>query len=352
MSRNYLRNKGFTLVELLVVLAIILILAALLFPAIFATRARARSLACQSNLKQIGLAIIQYADQNNGIFPPFRWNDPGTAVPINPPPMVLRFGEERIIVSRPRWNLLIGPYIEGSIDTDILDPDGDGIPNFNDDHTPFGNPVFICPDASERNTSRNGSYGYNYQFLGHARQFRNGIARPYGKPWIKFPVSQGSISSNHRTVLVADTLGTASALPENQRQPWSGETNLCAARGNHSYALDPPVPFFRDASQAFVMGHVSSGGCENATGGFSGVDARHSNGRANIVFADGHTGSMTPEELGYVVRLDGSYAYRNLAELFQDLNGNGIPDRKDEWIGTNKWFSGAGIHKLLPLQWR
>ena len=57
------RNKkpGFTLIELLVVIAIIAILAAILFPVFARARENARRASCQSNLKQIGLGILQYA---------------------------------------------------------------------------------------------------------------------------------------------------------------------------------------------------------------------------------------------------------------------------------------------------
>lgn len=54
------RKKGFTLIELLVVIAIIAILAAILFPVFARARENARRSSCQSNLKQIGLGIMQY----------------------------------------------------------------------------------------------------------------------------------------------------------------------------------------------------------------------------------------------------------------------------------------------------
>src|SRR5687768_2269727 len=54
------KPKGFTLIELLVVIAIIALLAAILFPVFSRARENARRSNCQSNLKQIGLGILQY----------------------------------------------------------------------------------------------------------------------------------------------------------------------------------------------------------------------------------------------------------------------------------------------------
>ncbi len=64
------QKRGFTLVELLVVIAVIALLAALLFPAFAQARAKARQTVCVSNLRQIGLALEQYASDHDDTFMP------------------------------------------------------------------------------------------------------------------------------------------------------------------------------------------------------------------------------------------------------------------------------------------
>src|SRR4028118_1183664 len=62
-------HRGFTLIELLVVIAIIAILAAILFPVFARARENARRASCMSNLKQIGLGVMQYTQDWDERYP-------------------------------------------------------------------------------------------------------------------------------------------------------------------------------------------------------------------------------------------------------------------------------------------
>ena len=85
-----IQRKAFTLIELLVVIAIIAILAAILFPVFGRARENARRSSCQSNLKQIGLGIMQYTQDFDERWPM------GNAV------------------SGPNWRQVMQPYIKST----------------------------------------------------------------------------------------------------------------------------------------------------------------------------------------------------------------------------------------------
>ncbi len=69
MKRPMFHHHAFTLLELLVVIAIIGILAAMLLPALSRGKERGRTMACLSNLHQVGIALQLYVDENNNHLP-------------------------------------------------------------------------------------------------------------------------------------------------------------------------------------------------------------------------------------------------------------------------------------------
>jgi prepilin-type N-terminal cleavage/methylation domain-containing protein/prepilin-type processing-associated H-X9-DG protein len=102
-------RRGFTLVELLVVIAIIGILIALLLPAVQAARESARRMQCTSNLKQLGLALLNYHDVAH-IFPPSsKWTNLGDMNTSNSPNL------------SENWVIMILPYIESQSVRDMFD---------------------------------------------------------------------------------------------------------------------------------------------------------------------------------------------------------------------------------------
>jgi prepilin-type N-terminal cleavage/methylation domain-containing protein/prepilin-type processing-associated H-X9-DG protein len=91
-------RRGFTLIELLVVIAIIAILAAILFPVFAKAREKARQTSCLSNMKQLGLGFMMYAQDFDETFP--QWKTQGGC---SPAPQVVFM-----------WKHVIFPYVKNS----------------------------------------------------------------------------------------------------------------------------------------------------------------------------------------------------------------------------------------------
>jgi len=83
------KRKGFTLIELLMVIAIIALLMAVLMPALNKAKQLARTMVCRSNLRQYGIALSMYLNDNEGYFPNPEWwlckKEPGQGHPTYGP---------------------------------------------------------------------------------------------------------------------------------------------------------------------------------------------------------------------------------------------------------------------------
>ena len=285
------RRRGFTLVELLVVIGIIVLLMGLLLPAIQAARESSRSSQCMSNLRQMGLAIQLFHDQN-GSYPQYR---------AEYPPITNAYG-----VVRPRWQWLMAAQLGGwAQNPDAIVAAGNADTTYT--YVPMDNNVFVCPTMNSSYISagniipdvqsiRNGSYGYNYGYLGNNRTLLDGDNTT---ATLRYPVA--SVKEPSRTIAFGDSRG--GAIPH----------------GGHSMTLDPPHMVVRTDNQSvnspywqqsFFGGAYGSGvgprgvnpygpdeGTPDIVVPFSPAEARHF-GRANVVFLDGHAESLTLTALG------------------------------------------------------
>jgi prepilin-type N-terminal cleavage/methylation domain-containing protein len=149
-------RAAFTLVELLVVIAIIGILVALLLPAIQAAREAARRIQCTNNMKQLGLAFLNYESTNKVLPPAYSPNEPNRAYfstgpcPGVLPPAILSDGRAYHFVLT-----FLLPFIEQQAIYDQIDLSQDWCEHavkskkgiYNRDATSIDIPDFLCPSA-------------------------------------------------------------------------------------------------------------------------------------------------------------------------------------------------------------
>ena len=166
-------SAAFTLIELLVVIAIIAILAAILFPVFAQARAKARQTACQSNIRQMGLAVTMYGQDYDERFP--------LAASALSATMFLN------------WHNFVDPYVKNK---QIWDCPSATLPLLDS----MGNPV--C------------HYGFNSYYLNTTA---NGAALNPASIYDlnNAPgVAQAAVSAPSHTVMMADTIGVTN-VPAN-----------------------------------------------------------------------------------------------------------------------------------------
>lgn len=284
-------HRAFTLVELLVVIGIIGVLISILLPTLAKARQRGITVQCASNLRQIAMGWQMYVQQYKGIAPPARVPD------IRGSRNLYDLGQGPTY--RPRWYEMVGAVMKQY-------PFPTPFPA-NNDNREIQNQLFLCPAVPDWKNARNSAYGYNYQFLGNARE------RSDGK-YIKWPVNVSKIKASE-TVLAADSMGSAAGHQAINRRAYRNDgTSDQNAYGNHGYNIDPPR--LTETSDYCEWQHRNPQDR-------SAPDPRHT-GRANAVFCDGHVETATMRDLGYV----------------QNASGRVIEDGSVHCL-NNKW-SGSG----------
>ncbi|MBW3624135.1 MAG: DUF1559 domain-containing protein [Armatimonadetes bacterium] len=195
------RTSGFTLIELLVVIAIIAILAAILFPVFAKARERARRTTCASNLKQQGIALLNYTEDWEGTLP----NSPdigaaGQTPPNNPSPN-----------SRQYWVKLL-PHIKSK-------------------------DVFRCPSDYGNPEGNLDNY---WEYFGTSYQWRGSEGRVPGYPQINLnEMALGDITNPTETAALRDGLAWHQAKGGGVSQAqWNRSDN-----GSNCLFLDGHVKF-------------------------------------------------------------------------------------------------------------
>jgi prepilin-type N-terminal cleavage/methylation domain-containing protein/prepilin-type processing-associated H-X9-DG protein len=205
-----MKRKAFTLIELLVVIAIISILAAILFPVFARARENARRTACLSNMKQIGLAAMQYSQDYDEKLVSYRLAADGGGWK--------------------GWQVMLMPYTKS---TQLwVCPSASKLSTCGTGH----DPTFVSTTSS----SGSGSYGYNYNYLGSEINI----------------VSLAAVSKASETVMVAENSGALGLGVVYRPTLWNTSASAsCGSAG--TYGDQNAQWHFGDGTNVvFVDGHA------------------------------------------------------------------------------------------------
>ena len=188
ISSSRSRRSAFTLIELLVVIAIIAILAAILFPVFAQAREKARQAACQSNLKQIGTAVMMYVQDYDETMPVWTSN-------ACQPTGTSAFDFQSL------YYFILDPYIKNGTTPD----------------TPTSNAgtlkgVWACPSSKPQfATDYTAGYAYNYYGLGGTANCPtttvNGLGTsnaPFDGVKYKYPAPIADLTRPAETIVLLD----------------------------------------------------------------------------------------------------------------------------------------------------
>jgi prepilin-type N-terminal cleavage/methylation domain-containing protein len=271
-------RRGFTLIELLVAISIIAVLIALLLPAVQQAREAAHRTSCRNNLKQLGLAIHNYADTHNTLPPGYLYRpDRSSTPPSNGAgyswgAMCLPFLEQQGVYRQLDWNVPI--YDPVNIAPRML-------------HLS----VFLCPSdtVSRQNFVETGPTPERYAMASYVASF--------GPPDLDANQEQrkGLFSRNSRTRFGDATDGLSSTLMAGERQ--NGPFRNGAIHGNHFSYETTWCAGVRDWDEPdddhghmilFQSGHVPNDPASDDRD----VSAPHV-GYANFLIADGAVRAIT-----------------------------------------------------------
>lgn len=241
------KRKAFTLIELLVVIAIIAILAAILFPVFATAREKARQTACSSNFKQIGLGLLQYAQDYDENMPCGRLD----VDPANGP--YIGVG----------WAAQIYPYVKS-----------------------VG--LFLCPDDATPSVTAGATINYP---ISYAMNWNVLPTIPYGKP--NFSNGQPNLAkwtSASRTVILFEESGVVAPITAGQEPiDWGDNKDYMSRAGN---SIDDSI---KQAGGAWATGVIDES-VNLSQNQSNGSQPRHTQG-ANWLLGDGHVKYSRPEKI-------------------------------------------------------